>query len=185
MATVSHLPHVIANALVREAAARCGRGVGAPARGRPELSRHDPRRRRQPGDLGRHLRHQPRGGRGEVEAIVGAARRGRRADPRRRPPRGRPTGIARLARTADACSRRTWPGASCASSGSRSRTGRGRWPRLRSPSGAQASTSRTWPSIRLPTCAPARSPCGWRATEEAERASRIVRGLGHSVSVSA
>ena len=63
MATISHLPHVVANVLVAQAAAELSRGLGAPARGRPELSRRDPGRRRQPGDLGRHLRQQPRGGR--------------------------------------------------------------------------------------------------------------------------
>ena len=52
MATVSHLPHVLANVLVREAAGGALGGVRAPARGRDELSRHHPGRGRQPGDLG-------------------------------------------------------------------------------------------------------------------------------------
>ncbi len=52
-------------ARARQRARRAGRGGArrggrAAARGRAELSRHDPGRRRQPGDLGRHLRHQPR-----------------------------------------------------------------------------------------------------------------------------
>ncbi len=63
MATVSHLPHVLANALAAEAAAELTEDSERTARGRAELPRHDPRRRLQPGDLGRHLRHQPRGGR--------------------------------------------------------------------------------------------------------------------------
>jgi prephenate dehydrogenase len=62
MATVSHLPHVLANALVARRR-RSSPRLRAAARGRPELPRHDPRRRLQPGDLGRHLRQQPRGGR--------------------------------------------------------------------------------------------------------------------------
>ena len=46
MATISHLPHVLANALASTAAAALGEELGAPARGRPELSRRHPRRRR-------------------------------------------------------------------------------------------------------------------------------------------
>ena len=70
-------------ARARQRARRRGRGgaaggVRAPARGRPELPRHDPGRRREPGDLGRHLRHQPRGGRRRD-------RRRRRAAARQRP----------------------------------------------------------------------------------------------------
>ena len=45
------------------------RGVRAAARGRDELSRHDPGRRRQPGDLGGHLRQQPRGGRRGLDSV--------------------------------------------------------------------------------------------------------------------
>ena len=62
MATVSHLPHVLANVLASEAAAVADPGHRTAARRRAELPRRDPRRRLQPGDLGRHLRQQPRGG---------------------------------------------------------------------------------------------------------------------------
>ena len=77
MATVSHLPHVLANALAAEAADVADPGHRAAARRRPELPRHDPRRRLQPGDLGRHLRQQPRGGRrlGRLGRARGCARR--------------------------------------------------------------------------------------------------------------
>ena len=63
MATVSHLPHVLANVLVGAGRGRADPRLRADARGRAELPRHDPGRRLQPGDLGRHLRQQPRGGR--------------------------------------------------------------------------------------------------------------------------
>ena len=39
-----------------------GRGVRAPARGWSELPRHNPGRGGEPSGVGRHLRHQPRGG---------------------------------------------------------------------------------------------------------------------------
>ncbi len=61
MATVSHLPHVIANVLASHAASQLGRELRADARGRAQPSRHDPRRRRKPEDLGRHLLQQQRG----------------------------------------------------------------------------------------------------------------------------
>ena len=79
-------------------------GVRAPARGRDELSRHDPGRRREPGDLGRHLRHQPRCGRGRDRRGRRAAARGRGADPRRRRRRGRRVAPRRGARTGAGCS---------------------------------------------------------------------------------
>ncbi len=60
MATVSHLP-----ARARQRARLRGGPLADPRlraapRRRPELSRRHPRRRFQPGDLGRHLRRQPR-----------------------------------------------------------------------------------------------------------------------------
>ncbi len=70
MATVSHLPHVLANVLAAQAAAELTARLRAPARGRPELPRRDPGRRLEPLDLGRHLHRQQR--------------RGRRRDRRRR-----------------------------------------------------------------------------------------------------
>ncbi len=151
---------------------RRGRGVRAASRGRPELSRHDPSRRGEPGHLGRHLRHQPRGGRPRGRRRLRASAGGRRADPLRGHRRGGGLAHARPARTADACSRPSSRAASCASSGSRSRTGRAPWPRSRWRWAAPGSTSRTWRSTRHPTCAPAPSRCGWPATTEAERAGR-------------
>ena len=88
MACVSHLPHVLANLLVAQASGlRRRRGLAAPARGRPELPRRDPRRRRQQRDLDRHLHLQPRRADrrhrrarrracGDVRAALAARRRG-------------------------------------------------------------------------------------------------------------
>ena len=57
MACVSHLPHVFANVLVAQAreACRARRWRPRPRRGRAELPRRHARRRRQHGDLDRHL----------------------------------------------------------------------------------------------------------------------------------
>ncbi len=160
MATVSHLPHVIANVLVEQAAAAAAEESERLPEFGPELPGHDPGRGRQPGDLGRHLRHQPRGGGARGRGGLRAAARGGRADPV-----GRPGAGGRLARRS--------PRASPPPAGGRSgrrralrAAARGREPagdRRRARPGARqapASTSRTWPSTRRPTCAPARSRCG-------------------------
>ena len=64
-------------------------GLGADAGGRPELPRRDQGRGLEPGDLGRHLRQQPRRRRGGDRGHGESAARRRRADPRRRPRRAR------------------------------------------------------------------------------------------------
>ena len=87
----------------RRAGGRGARGrIGPAARGRPQLSRHDARRRRQPGDLGRHLRHQPRRRRRrDRRASSSASSRRRRfcarATPTRSPPGTRAAGQSRRA----------------------------------------------------------------------------------------
>ena len=79
MATVSHLPHVLADVLVGAGGGGADARLGAAARRRPELPRRDPRRRLQPGDLGRHLRRQParRWRRRSTMRSSASARRGR------------------------------------------------------------------------------------------------------------
>ena len=72
MATVSHLPHVLANVLVSQAATSAARGGAASARDRPELPRRDAGGRREPGAVARHLRRQPGGDRAELDAYVAA-----------------------------------------------------------------------------------------------------------------
>ena len=182
MATVSHLPHVLANVLVGEAADGALGGLRAAARGRDQLPRHDPGRGRQPGDLGRHLRHQPRGGRRRASTRSAERLRGRRrADPLRRPRGGRRLARERRRRPAPAARgrpRRRRPAASC---GSGSRTGPGPSPRSRWRSATPRSTSRTWRSTRRPTCAPGRSRSGSPAPTRPSAPSAIVRELGHVV----
>ena len=88
MACVSHLPHVLANVLVAQAARAARRAAERlPAR-RPELSRRDPRRRRQQRDLDRHLHLKPRrpdrrARRGSTRAWRRCAARSRTATPAR------------------------------------------------------------------------------------------------------
>ena len=86
MAGVSHLPHVLANVLVNQAAGLLGDERRAAARRRAELSRRDPCGRRQQRDLDRHLHVQPgraaRRHRRALRASAGGARlAGRRTAP--------------------------------------------------------------------------------------------------------
>ena len=111
MASVSHLPHVLANVLVAQAAEAFER-EGCPTGGRPQPARHDQDRRRQHGDLDRHLPRQPRGAeRGDRAGGGGARGCARRADPRGRRCAG---GLerARARRPRGAAGRRlvVWPG---------------------------------------------------------------------------
>ncbi len=110
MATISHLPHVLANVLVaagREPRRR-GDASGPPRSGR---SFRDATRvaGANPADLGRHLQLQPRGGRRRDRRRGRAPARGGRAGPLRRP-----RGARRLARRGPRgppprCSRPTSP----------------------------------------------------------------------------
>ena len=184
MATVSHLPHVVANALAAEAAAELTPRLRADARGRPELPRHDPRRRLQPGDLGRHLRQQPRGGRRRgrrrsrarlreaAELIRSGDREARRRLARRAP-----------ARTAAACSRPSSTAGRCASCASSSPTGRARSPSWRwrwARPGVNIEDMALYPAPDMTSGAVSLWVAG---DEQAERAAALVRELGHTVTV--
>ena len=62
VAVTSHLPHALANVLLNQAGG--GKVDGRPARcGRRLAARHDPRRRREPENLGRHLPRESGGAR--------------------------------------------------------------------------------------------------------------------------
>ncbi len=139
LAAVSHLPHVLANVLVSQAAATLAgrRGPARPAAGdRPQLPRRDARRRGAQRHLDRHLPVQPRRAhrrdrrRHRAPACgAGGADRGRR-----RP--GSPRGTSGRRRTGGGCSRPSSPGATCTSCAPRCPTGRAWWRRSRSSSGA-------------------------------------------------
>ena len=107
VAVFSHLPHVLANVLASQAAARLSeRGRGAPPRG-PELPRHDARGGREHGDVERHLPLEPRRDRGGDPRLSARARRGgAHARGRRRGGLERP----RARGQARACSRPARPG---------------------------------------------------------------------------
>ena len=60
VALTSHLPHALANLLVNQAGSTPVDGPRAARRGRRVAARHDPRRGREPADLGRHLPRQRR-----------------------------------------------------------------------------------------------------------------------------
>ena len=140
----------------RQRPRRPGRGGADPrlradARGRPELPRHDPRRRRQPGDLGRHLRQQQRGGgRGGRRASRPPAR-GRRADPRGRARGGRRVARRRRRRSPPPARGRARRRAAARAARRRRQPARARSPSWPWPSARPASTSRTWRSTRRRT----------------------------------
>ena len=111
MASVSHLPHVLANVLVAQAARVLGDGGRAAAGHRPVVSRRDPRRGRQLGHVGRHLPRQRRraGGRDRRHGRAPAALPRPARERRRR--RHREPGTTPRARTAGACWKPTSPAA--------------------------------------------------------------------------
>ena len=145
MALVSHLPHVLAGALVNQAAATAPEGREALRSAGPVVRRPHPGRGLEPAALGRHPARQPRGG------ARGAARL-------RRPPRRRRGGAASAA-TATGCSassarppaprapparrRGRRPGRARARGGGRPEPAGRRSPRSPPPSGTPTSTSRT------------------------------------------
>ena len=103
LANVSHLPHVLANVLVVPGRRHARGRERAPAGHRPELSRRDPRGRRQRRDLDRHLPLKPRcPGRAARRHRPPAGGRARRPG-RRRPGRDRRLERARRATTAARC----------------------------------------------------------------------------------
>ena len=181
LATVSHLPHVLANVLVARAARVLSEeGERLPATG-PSF-RDATRVAGANTAIWRDIYL------ANADALVDADRR-HRAPARRgargaaapaTPPRWRP-GTTAPARSAAGCWRRTWRAATCTSCGSRSPTAPGWSPRSRSRSAGPASTSSTWRSTPPPTCPPARSRCGWPATAAADEAQALVEGLGLTV----
>ena len=184
MATVSHLPHVLANVLVGEAAAALSEESERLPEVGTELSRHDPGRRRQPGDLGATSspptarRSPPRSTR-SVERL----REARRADPRRRPRRGRRLARAAPATTAAGCSRPDLAGGDLRELriGVENRPG----------TVAEIALALGHAQVNIEDMALYPAPdmrtgaiSIWVAgDDEAERAAEIVRGLGHVVSV--
>ena len=138
LATVSHLPHVLANVLVAQAARALSEEERAAARDRPELPRHHARGRRQHGDLARHLPRQRRRADRRDRRRERAARAGPRDARGRRRRRGRGLERRRARGPPPAARgrpRRRHASPSCAS---RSRTGRASSPRSRSRSAAAA-----------------------------------------------
>ena len=160
MATVSHLPHVLANVLVAQAATALSERGRAAARGRAELPRRDPGRRRQPGDLGRHLRHQPRGA-SPTRSTRSIARLQR--------------GCATLIRAGDARARsRAWHAAAArrpprAARGRARRRPAARAARRRCPTGPGSSPSSRWRSAR-----PGSTSRTWRSTRRADMTSGAI-----------
>ena len=181
MATVSHLPHVLANVLVGQAAAALGRARPSACPRSARASATRPGWRREPGDLGRHLRRQQRGrrrrGRRRRRAAARAAELLRSGDRDALGP-----GTARPGAIAATCSRPSSPAGRLCELRVLVPNSRGSSPRSRSPWAAPASTSRTWGSIRPPTCAPARSPCSWPARTKPSAPPSWSRELGHDAS---
>ena len=124
LATVSHLPHVLANVLVDPGRAGAGGGRRAAAGDGTELPRRDPRGGRAERDLDRHLPVQPRRARRRDRRDDRPPRRGpRRAPGRRRAARSRP-GTTPPPPTAGGCSRASSPAARCSSCAHRCPTAR-------------------------------------------------------------
>ena len=179
MATVSHLPHVIANVLVQQAAAAAAEESERLPGGRARASATRPGSRgptRRSGATSSpptarrwraRSRRSPSGSREAAELIrSGDARRGRRLARRR--PRGPPPPARGRAR----------PAASCASCGSGWRTGRA--PSPRSPwrsgrAGVNIEDMALYPAPDMRTGAVSLWVAGG---EEAERAAEVVRGPG-------
>ncbi len=182
MATVSHIPHVIANALVREAARRFAaspsacRRSGTSFRDTTRVAGANPAIW---GDIFASNRDAVADGIDAVIERLGEAAALIRA--------GDPSAVAAWHAAAGDDRRRLLeaggPGASAASCESSSRTGPAPSPRSLSRSVASRSTSRTWRCRPRPTCARARSRSGSRAMTEADRAAATVRELGHTVTL--
>ena len=144
MATISHLPHVVANALVAEAAAELSRDsermpeVGPSFRDTTRVAGSNPAIW---ADIFASNREAVAD---SVEAVARAPRRGRRADPRRRPRRRRRLARRRRRGPPPPARVRAARRGRCASCGSSSPTSRGRSPSWRWRSARPGSTSRTW-----------------------------------------
>ena len=150
MATVSHLPHVLANVLVAQAASALAEEserlpeVGPSFRDATRVAGANPAIW---GDIFTGNREAVAD---EVDAVAERLREAAellRGGERERSAPGTPP----PASAAASCSRPSSPAARCTSSGSWSRTGRGSSPSSRSRSARPASTSRTWRSTRRPT----------------------------------
>ena len=107
VAAVSHLPHVLANVLVSQAAGAAAAARRGAARSGPELSRRDARGRRQHGDVGDIYLANRAAIVEEIRQFGRALERGRATLPARR--RRGATGTTSPARTAALCSRPTSP----------------------------------------------------------------------------
>ena len=177
MASVSHLPHVLANVLVSQAAQALSDERGAAARHRPELPRRDPRRRRQHAHLDRHLPGQPRRRRRGASTTPSAAWRrcaGRSPRPTRRPWRSGTTRARADRRALLEAGLAGGAGARAARVGAQ--PARRHRARSRSSSAARASTSPTWRCIRPPTCATGVVALWIAGDDAAERAEELWPG---------
>ncbi len=151
MATVSHLPHVVANALVAQAAAELTRDsermpeVGPSFRDTTRVAGANP------AIWGDIFASNSEAVAEAVEGIAARLRRRRSADPRGRARRGRR--VARLGRGRPPPPARGRAGGRAAARAARRRLqpARARSPSWRWRSARPASTSRTWPSTRLRT----------------------------------
>ena len=182
MATVSHLPHVLANVLVGQAARALLEEDAATCPPRDRASATPPAWRAQPAGVARHLPGQPRGDRGRARGLsqrAGAAeRRCATATPTRSS-----TGSRARAPTASAC----WSPSSPAAPVSELRVSVPEPARHRRPDRARAGRGRrehrrhgALPGRR--TCSPGRSRSGSRATERRARAE-LIEGLGYPAAV--
>ena len=151
MATVSHLPHVVANVLVGQAAAELTRDsermpeVGPSFRDTTRVAGANPAIW---GDIFASNRE------AVAEAVEAVAARLRDAAELIRAGRARarsPSGTPAPPRIAAGCSRPSSPAGRCASCASSSPTGPARSPSWPWPSARPGSTSRTWRSTRPPT----------------------------------
>ena len=183
MATISHLPHVVANALVAEAAAELTRDsermpeVGPSFRDTTRVAGSNPAIW---ADIFASNREAVAD---SVEAVARAPRRGRGADPRRRPRRDRRLARRRRRGPPPAARGRAPEAARCASCGSSSPTSRGRSPTLAlalGEAGVNIEDMALYPAPDMTSGAVSLWVAG---AEQAERAAALVRELGHTVSV--
>ena len=150
LATVSHLPHVLANVLVSQAA----RTLESDSERLPATGPSFRDATRVAGassgiwtDIYLSNRDALAAGIADTIERLQAVREALEAAM----PGASPTGTTRRLATGDGCSKPSWPGARCSSCAPRCRTGRGWWPSWRSNWGEPASTSPTWRSTRPPT----------------------------------
>ena len=180
LATVSHLPHVLANVLVARAARVLSEeGERLPATG-PVVPRRHARGGRQHGDLARHLPRQRRRAGRRDRRHGAAARRGARRACRcatRRPWR---PGTRARARSAGGCSRPTWPAARCTSCASSVPNRPGVVAEVALALGRAGVNILDMALYPASDMSPARSPCGWRrrSADEAQAARRGPRPDG-------